>query len=181
MTEETPVNETTPAPQPAPQKTGQGIPAWAVISGAAAAGLVVVAGIGGYAIGQANASTPGRDLAQIAAEGPGRPDAPMPPGAAENRGERDDPDRAHDDDEWGQDGPHGDMGPQGGMRPDQLGPQSISPQDLQRLLELLMRSGAGRMPFDGQLDGRMDGRIDGRMDGQMDGQWGSPHGWSQGS
>ena len=49
--------------------------------------------------------------------------------------------------------------------------------DLQQLLDLLMQSNGGRMPFDGQWDGPMNGPLG----GQDGGQWGSPHGYSQGS
>lgn len=173
MTDETPSTESTPdasaEAQTAPIQTPaaelsapagrRGIPAWAVISGAAAAGLVVVAGVGGYAIGQANGREASANLARVEAGAPAQPGGPMPlddeggyrgDGRGDGRGEhREEWGQGHQDEWWGQDG---------------VAPQRITPQDLQRLLELLMQASGGELPFDGPMG---DGYGSGPMDGSQ--------------
>ena len=174
MTDETPMGEPTPdassEAQTAPIETPaspadapgarQGIPAWAVISGAAAAGLIVVAGVDGYAIGQANAE---------ASTAPTRIEAggPAQPGPGDGRGDRDGREQGrdgrdqgrdgrgfhhewgqgHGGEPWGPQGPGERMGPRDDfdMRgPQGLMPQRITPEDLQQLLDLLMQSDGGQ-------------------------------------
>lgn len=157
MTDETPTNQPIPdasaeaptAPVEMPVTSGQapaarqGIPAWAVISGAAAAGLIVVAGLGGYALGQANAEVPA-DLARVEAVAPAQPGPGDGRGDRDGRGPQHDWGHGHHDEQWGPDGSGERMGPRGefDMRgPQGPMPQGLTPEDLQQLLDLLMQSG----------------------------------------
>lgn len=129
-------------PQQAPATSGRrGVPAWAVISGAAAVGLIVVAGVGGYALGQASDSDRGRLAgARIATEqAPGQGRDGMQRGPQDHHGRMQGP---------------GDRGP-GSM---------LSDDDLRTMLEQFMEEFGGQLPFDGgrsPFDGGHGGRQGG--------------------
>ena len=142
--ESTPESMPTSTPVAAPSR--RGVPAWAAICGAAAAGLVVVAGVGGYALGQASVTSqrveaaPADGAPSVTPDRPGQPGEPGEPG-----------DGAWGDGDMGRG--DGDMGRGRGDR-DGYGmpdmpmpiPQNVSPEDIQRLLDLLMQSGGGGTP-----------------------------------